>query len=210
MRHFFHLLSEFSSRNGPFGALLSDFEDFEPTEMRKEELASARNYYQDEERCFEPAPPDGELRSWAHELYRYQLVIFSNFLTTPSLVQRLREQITAAFRQQRLRGVVVVMGGIGDPYPDIYEDVDMIARTSGHLRVKGIPEVINDSSRQPHFARLKQLANAVWNHLTRIDETANYERKSYPRYWDPGAHIKSLQSFALRVYRKAHTARPAV
>jgi hypothetical protein len=106
--------------------------------------------------------------------------------------------------------VIAVMGAIGDQYPSIYSDVDIIARSVGYHREEEIPDVIDDSSRRPHFGRLKELANVIWNHLTRFEAAARFEREGYPPCWDPDAPVKSLRSFTLRVYRKKHTARPPV
>jgi hypothetical protein len=77
-------------------------------------------------------------------------------------------------------------------------------------RVVWISDVIDDSSRRPHFGRLKELANVIWNHLTQFETAARLEREGYPSNWNSDAPIESLRSFTLPVYRKKHTARPPV
>lgn len=139
------------------------------------------------------------------------MIFFSNFLTEVELVERFRRQIYQAFREQKPGGVVVVMGGIGDPYPNIYAEIEAIAEDSGHRRVTGIPEIIDDSFRRFYFPLLKAVGKAVWDHLERTAEGNILPKEGYPQYWDSEKPIKELKMFAIRVYRKGrkrHLAEP--
>lgn len=201
MRHFFHILSEVSNRRGPFDALVADFSGFDPVSFRDEDLRKALVYYEPEE-GFVTDRITGDDKMWANDLHRYQLVIFSNFLTAPELVARFRQQVVAAFQQQRPGGVVVVLGGVEEPYPKIYTEVETIAGEVGHYRVPGIPTLIDDTSRRPYFPIIKELNNSLWLHLQQVGQNVEFTRTGYPPYWDEAAPIKSLKSFALHVYRK--------
>jgi hypothetical protein len=203
MCHFFHLLSEYSEQKvqGPYGALLSDFSEFDPNALR--ETAKRRQtteFYDENGWSFWESL--GEVRSWANNQYRYQLVFFSNFLTAPSLVSRFQQQIAFAFGNQWPGGVVVVLGGIHDPYPGIYEQVEAIAQGTSHSRIYEVPEVFDDTFRHPYFQRIKQFNDAIWDHLDERCDTSKFDREGYPPYWDKTTPIKSLKSFAVRVYQR--------
>jgi hypothetical protein len=77
MCHFFHLLSEYTGRQGPFGPLLSDFGGFDPQELRESARLQEENEFYDEG-SWNFFTGTGEIRTWAHDLYRYQLVFFGN------------------------------------------------------------------------------------------------------------------------------------
>lgn len=199
MCHFFHNLSEFAGKQGPFRPLLSDFGTFNPDEQRETALRMEQARYEEGWGDFATR---GELRTWATTLDRYQLVLFSNFLTTPVLAARFSEQTTLAFNNQRRGGVVVVLGGVGPPYPEIYESLEGIALKTGHRRIGGIPEVFDDSFRRPYFGFLKAFNDSVWDVLHQACDTDRFERSGYPPYWDKAKPIRTLSSFAVRVYRR--------
>jgi hypothetical protein len=207
MRRVFHALSEVAGRRGPFGAVLDDFGLFDLRSLRAQDLLSATSYYDPEERTYIREPLVASLKQWANELHRYQLIFFSNFLTEVGLVERFRQQIQLAFREQKPGGVVAVLGGIGDPYPGIYSEIEAIAGTSGHRRVTGIPEEIDDSFRRTYFPLLKAVGSAVWSHLEKNAEGIILPRVGYPPYWDAHKPIEELKSFAVRVYRKGGRSR---
>jgi hypothetical protein len=127
---------------------------------------------------------------------------FGNFLTARDLVARFQQQIHFALRNQRPGGVVVVLGGVGGPYPAIYQMVEDIVKAAGHRRIPGIPEVFDDSFRRAYFPRIKAFNDGIWKHLEGTADTAKFNRDGYPPYWDPAAPIVSLKAFAVRVYRK--------
>lgn len=192
MCHFFHVLSEYSKQDGPYGALLSDFSEFDPQGMRKHDDTDNDSLLGGSQ----------EIQTWTNDLHRYQLVFFSNFLTAPNVVVRFSEQISSAFANQRPGGVIVVQGGVGGPYPKIYRMLEDLSERAGHRRIHEIPEVFDDTFRQSYFPRIKAFHNSVWDHLERACETTVLDKTGYPPYWDEAKPISSLKKFAVRVYRK--------
>jgi hypothetical protein len=183
--------------------LLLDFQEFNPQSMRSAAVHGEIEQLYDEN-SFSFFANESEIRAWGNDLHRYQLVFFSNFLTTPALIGLFQQQLAAALRQQRRGGIVVVMGGIGRPYPDIYGAFDGIANGAGHRRIIRLPEAVDDTSRRPYFPLIKQFQYTVWKHLERVGDPSQYERREYPPYWDPKVPISDLKPFALRVYRKPY------
>jgi hypothetical protein len=59
---------------------------------------------------------------WKNE-FRFNVVTFSNFLTQPPQVNNLLNEIRSTAFALRNRGSIVVMGGRGAPYPEVYQTV---------------------------------------------------------------------------------------
>ncbi|MBP2134502.1 hypothetical protein J2128_002468 [Methanomicrobium sp. W14] len=65
---------------------------------------------------------DEEVGGWK-DAYRYNLVIFSNFITISEQVSRLDHQLDSICRALRNGGSILIVGGIGDNYIDIYKEL---------------------------------------------------------------------------------------
>src|SRR6202011_5928721 len=85
MRRFFHNLSEYSDHPGPFQVLSRDFATFDPDTLRGAAIDSEIDDYYDERRASEFANIH-DIKAWGDNLYRYPLILFSYFLTTPDMV----------------------------------------------------------------------------------------------------------------------------
>jgi hypothetical protein len=201
MQSFFHVLSEYTQREGPFGVLMRDFSLFEPAKQRKSAIKAEERVLNDGE-DFTPFVENSEIRVWGNDLYRYQLVFLSNFLTTPSIVARFEEQLSSVFKNQQPAGVVIAIGGTGDPYDQVYSVLESTAVASGHRRVENIPEIVDDTFRRRHFSAIKEFNSKIWKHLATIADAEVFERAGYPPYWEESQPIKGLRPFAIRVFRK--------
>jgi hypothetical protein len=205
MCHLFHVLSQSIGARGPYSALLSDFGDYDPNTRRKNAVRREIRDFNDEE-AWSDFGSIGELQTWANNLDRYQLVFFSNFLTTPSLLDRFKSQITNAFGDQRPGGLIVVMGADGSQYRHIYESLEEVARKTGHKRIHAIPDKFDDSFRKPFVGEIKSFQFDIWQHIAATANTSKFDQKGYPKYWDKAVGIESLKSFAVRVFRRGNTA----
>jgi hypothetical protein len=201
MVHFFHRFSEISGRrDGPFSTMQRDFAKFDPHGDRaawKKENAYISEYNHEtgewEEFAF-----DGDLHEAANQLHRYQLVILSNFLTTPPVLARFRENVRRMLADQRPGNVTAVMGATGHDYPLIYKEVDDIAALHGHVKVTDV--TFDGAARAPYFAQLERFGTAVRDYLTAIAGGVAFERA--PKTWYPGDPLTHVPSFSLRAYRK--------
>lgn len=116
---------------------LPDFSRFHPTQERKQSFQYLRNQedeYYDEvanEWTSEPRYSPDEANAMAQSLYRYRLFAFSNFLTTPELVKRFEPNLADSLCDAHPGSVVLVLGGKGGSYPEIYNSVDRLAVTAG-------------------------------------------------------------------------------
>ena len=150
--HFRHQLAEMLSQQAgreSEGVLsmtyaLHDFGKLEPTRERKqyfEVLRSEEDEYFDDvagrwdsDRIYLP----DEANDMAQSLHRYRLVTFSNFLTTPGIVKSLKPNLVDVLQDTAAGSVLLVLGGRGGRYHEIYEYVDRLSNPSGfELTVQG-------------------------------------------------------------------------
>jgi len=77
---------------------------------------------------------DEEVGGWK-DAYRYNLVIFSNFITEPKQVALLDHQLDSICQALRNGGNIVVIGAIGGKYPEIYGELIKKIRTIPYMKV---------------------------------------------------------------------------
>jgi hypothetical protein len=126
-----------SLRNSYFKSLIDDYaEDFEMDEMV-------------------PPPRDFIIRNmigpeWKNA-FHFDLIVFSNFLTSNEQVKRFSKELRSAGRALRNNGLILVVGARKGPYPDIYASVESILCERSYVKkrsVSRISEVRLDSNEQ--------------------------------------------------------------
>lgn len=205
MMSFVHVFSELARRNGPFSATFLDFRGLMLPRERQMRVEQQTRQIADELDTSEEFARwwMQENETWWHDVFRYNLCIFSNFLTQASTVGELRNELGAVFRSLRLGGVVLVVGGTGGHYPEIYEMVDRIAHETGTRPIDWMPEslpcVYGDDTAQ----RIKRLYRRVWRRLEEYCGDLTYICESLPRdLWEPNTPLRGPTRFGLRVFRK--------
>jgi hypothetical protein len=123
----------------------SDFGDLVP---RKERFALQRSLRWQEEAYYDETLDDWnsdlvhtpeEANDQAQSLHRYRLITFSNFLTTGGIVRRFELNISEILEDSHPGTVVLLIGGKGASYPEIYKYVNNLAIASGfQLKVRDV------------------------------------------------------------------------
>lgn len=146
MNHFRHHLAErLHLKGGPMSILntcghIQDFGSMSPARERRAEnqgLRDAEDHYWDEDSggwVSESLYTPEEANWMANQLHRYRLFTFSNFLTTKQVVERFRQNLIDIFSDAHPGSVVLLIGGRGGHYPEIYRDVGGLARDAGFSR----------------------------------------------------------------------------
>ncbi|MFC1714629.1 hypothetical protein ACFL6S_13260 [Candidatus Poribacteria bacterium] len=206
MRHLFHILSEIGERkNGPFGTSFGTFEDLDLEKERRNRKDSRISQIINEDDTSEEHAKwwvDGN-EPWWNIIYRYNLCIFSNFLTQPDSITKFQNELKSVFREIRPGGVIAVVGGKGKQYPRIYEMMDELAAEMHVNRIDSIPENVPCTYGNAYTKTIKKLYKDIWQILERKCDDIDALRANLPSdIWDDNTPVDGPSSFGLRVFRK--------
>ena len=130
---------------------LPDFGKILPTQERRQALRDLRNegdeYFDDVRNHwdFEFRFSPDEASHITQSMHRYRLFTFSNFLTTSKTVGGFERNLVDILHDAGLGSVVLVLGGKGGPYPDVYSSLDQLAIPAGfQLKMEGQPVASSD------------------------------------------------------------------
>lgn len=188
----------------PFGAA---FQDFSGLDLRALRDWHARQNETETWWDFETGEYE-EIRNFsavdeANGLFRYRLVVMSNFLTLNSSVDTYRQELQMLFRDLRPGAIAIVLGATGDAYQHIYGQVADLAVGAGLIR--GPRWDTDDLGRADETAaqRIKLCQYRVYQHLVSIIGDKNLQKdNAWPDYWSPVPSQRARPQFALRVFRK--------
>ena len=116
---------------------MRDFKSFHPTQERAARFQALRNqedhYYSETTDMMESELiyTANEAHQIAQSLHRYRLFIFSNFLTTVGSVKEFEENLKDLLNDANAGSVILVLGGAGGEYPEIYDYVDKLNKSAG-------------------------------------------------------------------------------
>lgn len=96
----------------------------------------------------------------------YALAVMMNFLTTTHAVPKFSEAIERLLRRSLVPGgTVLVLGGTGNQYRDIYPELDQRARAARLRVLAGFEDPLQAGHRQEDLAILRMMTHSVWNKL---------------------------------------------
>lgn len=133
---FRHNFVEFLRDHYGLAHAFPEFQTFDPPALRR----AYRSRLLDDEsfdevhQCVESVYSYGEANDEAQSMYRYRLVVFSNFLTTVGYVKDMESILSVLFSDLHPGAAVMILGASGGDYPAIFRFVDRLARKTG-LRI---------------------------------------------------------------------------
>lgn len=202
---FFHCFSEFSGRRGPFGPIVDDFSGLDLASRRA--LFRSQNeterYWHEETEQYEEIYDPVSASAEAERLFRYRLVVLSNFLTVESDLERFEAELRKLFEDLKAGGIVLVLGATGDSYQKVYERLSSLALESG-LRDAGwhADNLARIEPTDPSARVIKEAQHRVFRHIAGLVGSSAFQRgKAWPDYWSPEPSPKARPQFALRVFR---------
>lgn len=97
---------------------------------------------------------------------RYALAVMMNFLTTTDAIPEFSGAIERLMRRSLVPGgTILVLGGAGGQYRDIYPELDRRA-SAAHLRVlDGFEHPLQAGYREEEIAAVRTMTRTVWNKL---------------------------------------------
>lgn len=135
--------------------------------------------------------------------WRFNLGIFSYFLTEEAMVKNLTRELDGLFRSMRAGGVVVTVGAITGEYRKVYKAVDKIARHQLMKRREKVHSRVPLSYSDQYTGRIKELYRKIWAHLEVHATGLEALKPQLPRdLWDPDTPLTGPTGFGLRVFRR--------
>jgi len=199
MVHLARDLAKHAGRPMPFEEMFEEFEGLDLGEARLSFRDELQRRLDDELGWMSYPALEGD---WQGK-YRYNLVIFSNFLTELETVAELERAIREVFYGLRAGGVVVVVGGYKDHYPQIYAMIEKLAVESGIQIMSRVPKVIPCNYSDVFADRIKQTYAKVWRYLEEHFTGLEHWKQAIPRdLWNAEVALKGPRQFGLRVFRK--------
>lgn len=205
MAQFMRTFSEHCRRRGPFGPTVADFTNLDFAEERAFEYRNYRfDTYWDshsnrEEEMYDP----GLAAEQSNRLFRYRLIVFSNFLTLGTTVAQFDNELRALFRDMRPGSVAVVLGGTGDEYQDVYAKLAQIAADAQLRQDKWDSDALGALTDGRMASRIKTAQHSVYQHIEELTTGIGITRdKNWPDYWTPTPSSRSRSKFGLRVFRR--------
>jgi hypothetical protein len=203
MRRFIHYFSEWARRtSGPFGAEWDDFADFDPVGRRAGDLQARIAQIEREDDTSEAFA-----RWWVHDnegwrqgAHTYRLCFFSNFLTTPEVLERFQDRVEAAFAAVTPGGVVVITGADVGKYQRIYQAIQGTADDAG-LRRLDTRARFDPQHPDPAGVAIKGVYNTVWQRLQDLGVARQDLVRGFNELWDRSKPYSTTR-FALRAYRR--------
>ena len=206
------LFAELRQESGSGIAICSALPDFGkilPTQERRQTFQALRNeegeYYDETRNEWTSQPcwlPD-EANAVAQSLHRYRLFAFGNFLTTPDRVNYFERNLLDILVDARPGSAVLVLGGKGRPYPEVYRSLDRLTRPAGfQLKIEG--ELVSYSDKAEVGDQVYEEGQRFYRFLMQriprggIDEDA---RQTMVRAHFEGAR-RAAPSSQIRAYRK--------
>jgi hypothetical protein len=202
---FFHAFSEFASRRGPFGPAFSDFAglDLAATRMWHQRQNEVEQWWDEETQQYEEIYDTVGAAADAERLFRYRLVVLSNFLTLDSEVEQFEKELRMLFEDLKAGGVVMVLGATGDSYQRVYKRLTTLALDAGLGGAAWHTDALGDIEPGDEMAHVIKAAQyRVYRHIEQLVSPESLKRdNAWPDYWDPKPSPKARPRFALRVFR---------
>ena len=204
MIYFCHRFSEYCHRPGPFSAALPDLTGVDFRSMRDQEYRQLlhKTYYDSETGEYQYEWIPTEANEFASRLFRYRLIILSNFLTLSETVDTFHKEIQSILSDLNPGSVVAIIGAYGEKYKEIYAKIEEIATDSRVRRIGWVEERLGEESWPEFSKRMKAFHFAIYQHITCFCDPKMLPRKGYPNYWDLNPSDKFRPKFGLRVFRK--------
>lgn len=205
MVHFFHEFSEYCERRGPFAPLEMDFTDLRLPSKRAwyRRQNEVEEYWDGETGQYEEIYSPGSAYGDAERLFRFRLVVLSNFLTLESEVEKFEPELRSLFQDLRAGGVVVVLGATGDSYQKIYQQLSLVAQNARLAEAGWHSDDLGEldaEDKAPYIIKTAQ--NRVYQHIERLVGLDALERTpAWPDYWNAQPSLRARPRFALRVFR---------
>jgi hypothetical protein len=143
--------------------------------------------------------------------FHYDLIVFSNFLTSDEQVTRLSKELRSAGRALRNKRVILVVGGRERQYPSIYASVKSLLCKSSYVKKKSvsrISEVTLDSNEMEYAVEgqhgdvIKRVIRNVLEAIRNHKEESRIETCTLAKMRRFINNASDIRKWAVHVYQK--------
>ena len=187
---------------------LPEFKEIRPNQERADEFARLRGaeitYWDEirEEEAYELLYKNQEANEQSQSMHRYRLFVFANFFTSRKLVDDMADKLGELLADANPGPVLLVMGGEGNDYPGIYEELRRIAVGAG-FRI-----IVPDARASSEISSVHDIVSAeslrVLHHAEKL---APNDNPKIIALGDSFAQGKVFPANAIRAFRKHRNAR---
>ena len=188
----------------------ANYDDFTTLDVREEHNRARRALAAELDREEDLTPSEAHWYAYNDPISTpsgYALAVMMNFLTTTIAIPHFSEAIERLMRRSLVPGgTVLVLGGVGGKYREIYPELDQRARTA-HLRVlHGFADPLQAGQRADELAVLCTLTRSVWEKLEALaDDVEQTKEELRARgaadIFDASVPFR-LPRFRVRAYRR--------
>lgn len=199
MARFLHHFSEASRRPGPFFVRFSDFLALDLQKFRQvsEQRSRESEHYSDDDDPWSPFP-------FQPQDFKYELYIFSNFLTDLEFVEQATTALGKLFFWLGPHQSVLVLGGTGGAYQKIYAKLTDLAAKAKVDTIRELPETIPCSLDDFGAHLVKSHYTTVLRHMRSIHPNLLIpdDLENAADLWDPGSPLKGPKKFSVRLFKR--------
>jgi hypothetical protein len=147
---------------------------------------------------------------WKNAL-RYDLIIFSNFLTSVKQVRDLERELRSAANALRNHGIIVIVGGRGEKYEEVFSTVRGILCGRPYLKKKSISRlsevtmadhVMSYEYRGRFGDRLREIRQLLVRRIEECGVTGGVDPNTLKSLIRSQQRVTGSQKWAVRVFRK--------
>jgi hypothetical protein len=199
MARFLHYFSEASRRPGPFFVRFSDFLALDLQKFRQvsEQRSRESEHDSDDDDHWSPFP-------FQPEDFKYELYIFSNFLTDLKFVEEATTALAKLFFWLGPHQSVLVLGATGGSYQKIYAKLADLAAKAKVDTIGELPETIPCSLEdfgahlvKSHYVTVLRHMRSIHPKLSKPDDI-----ESSSDLWDPCSSLEGPKKFSVRLFKR--------
>src|SRR5215211_176573 len=195
-----HLFAERAILPGPFGPSWTDASAIDPIGRSRDDYAAEVRRIADELDTSEEYARQWLAAERGQPEGRLRLVVFSNFLTTPEMLD-LMEPRLRIIRQWLFPGaVVVVLGGTEGHYPALYQRLDDLLAEGRMARIGELDGQFQSPGKDDAARAISAFQAEVWRILAPCADTGAL-RRSLVDALSGGQGFNSAMSYTVRAYR---------
>lgn len=162
-------IAELERSSTPFGARYTDFSDLDIRRTHNNARRRLADEFYEDEFWDLTSRAEANRMAYTQDIdwpSGYALAIMMNFLTSTDAIPLFSDALERLMRGSLVPGgVMLVLGGVGGQYPEIYAELDDRARAAGLQILPGFKDSLQAGSREYELRLIRDLMRGTWSRL---------------------------------------------